>query len=701
MDNHIPNILLVDDDLELLITLGEILRVKGFEPIFAQTGAVALAQIKQQPVDVVLIDLKLGDMSGLDVLRGIKDCSPESECILLTGNASQASAIEAIQMGAFGYFQKPFDVEQVILSVQHAADKYHSTLALRASEEKYRTVADFTYDWEIWLDPQQKLIYVSPACERVSGYRPEEFIADNGLMDRIIHPDDREIWVRHLSLHGQEEKIGNVDGIIFRIIRRDGQTRWVEHVCCMVHGVGGTCLGWRASNRDITQRRQAEEALRESEQLIRESQVVAGLGSYSLDFSSGLWKCSDVLDQVFGIDETYERSVEGWAALIHPEDRARVVDYFTEEVSGLGRMFDKEYRIVRHNDQTVIWVHGLGRLEFDSGGHPMKMHGTIQDVTARKRVDEALRASEAKTHALLDAIPDLMFVLNREGVFLDYHAPKSQLLYAAPESYLGKNMRDFLPPQIAEPYTSILDQLVVGGESQFFEYALDLADGQHYFEAHIVAYQADHILIVVRDISAHKQVEEELRQAKASLEQANRELQIALIREQELAHTDVLTGVSNRRYLFELAEDRVAVALRYQQPLAVMMFDIDHFKKVNDTFGHAIGDQMLKRVTQIACAELRGTDVIGRYGGEEFIILLPMTNSEHACLLAERIRARVAALRIPTEKGDATVTLSIGIVELSHASVSVEDIFRRADNTMYTAKQAGRNRVVIADLEGA
>ncbi len=202
----------------------------------------------------------------------------------------------------------------------------------------------------------------------------------------------------------------------------------------------------------------------------------------------------------------------------------------------------------------------------------------------------------------------------------------------------------------------------------------------------------------IQDVTARKQTERELIITKESLEEANRELQTALVREQKLSHTDSLTGINNRRYLFELAENQIAIASRYQQPLAVMMFDIDHFKQVNDTFGHDVGDQMLRRVAQIACAELRSADVIGRYGGEEFIVLMPMTNAQQACLLGERIRAGVAALHVLSEKGDTSTTLSIGIVEISHAprshSKSVEDVFRSADKAMYSAKQAGRNRVV-------
>ena len=207
------------------------------------------------------------------------------------------------------------------------------------------------------------------------------------------------------------------------------------------------------------------------------------------------------------------------------------------------------------------------------------------------------------------------------------------------------------------------------------------------------------IIGVGRDITERKQVEVELQYMKEGLETANRELQTALALQQQLAHTDALTGINNRRHLYELADHEFEIAARYQHPLSAIMFDIDHFKEVNDTFGHAIGDQILQRVTQVACAKLRSADVIGRYGGEEFVIILPMTNAKQAYPLAERIRTGVAAIRVPTEKGDAAVTLSIGIVEMIHVTKngSAEELIRRADEAMYAAKQAGRNRTEIGE----
>jgi diguanylate cyclase (GGDEF)-like protein len=166
---------------------------------------------------------------------------------------------------------------------------------------------------------------------------------------------------------------------------------------------------------------------------------------------------------------------------------------------------------------------------------------------------------------------------------------------------------------------------------------------------------------------------------------------------QELAITDSLTKVNNRRRFFDLAEQEFERSRRYNRPLSLIMLDIDHFKRVNDTYGHAAGDTVLERLAQLCQKSLREVDVFARYGGEEFVILLPETTSQEALLTAERIRQLVARTPIEIASDSLTITISFGIVELDKSCKNVEELLDRSDQAMYASKRNGRNRVSIWD----
>jgi diguanylate cyclase (GGDEF)-like protein len=178
-----------------------------------------------------------------------------------------------------------------------------------------------------------------------------------------------------------------------------------------------------------------------------------------------------------------------------------------------------------------------------------------------------------------------------------------------------------------------------------------------------------------------------------NLKQSETALRNALEEVQRLAITDSLTGLYSRRHLFELAGHEFQRARRYQLPLSVMMVDIDEFKRVNDTHGHAIGDQVLQGVAERCRKELREVDVIGRYGGDEFTALLPETGLSAACQVAERLRKNIAERTLDTKAGRITVTVSLGIAVLGDEHLTPESLLDRADQALYAAKQNGRNRV--------
>ncbi|HWQ08391.1 MAG TPA: sensor domain-containing diguanylate cyclase, partial [Holophaga sp.] len=165
---------------------------------------------------------------------------------------------------------------------------------------------------------------------------------------------------------------------------------------------------------------------------------------------------------------------------------------------------------------------------------------------------------------------------------------------------------------------------------------------------------------------------------------------------QHLATVDGLTGVLNRRRLTEAIEDAHVKARRYARSAGVIMVDLDHFKRINDTHGHEAGDTVLRAVSRAFSTGLRGVDSVGRFGGEEFVILLPETGLDGAASLAERLRRSVEALDIQLPGRTAIqVTASFGVSVLTSGDPAYEAVLRRADKALYRAKQAGRNRVEV------
>lgn len=178
---------------------------------------------------------------------------------------------------------------------------------------------------------------------------------------------------------------------------------------------------------------------------------------------------------------------------------------------------------------------------------------------------------------------------------------------------------------------------------------------------------------------------------------ARQELAEANLKLAVQAHTDSLTGLHNRRSFEELARREFARAARNGSPLTLLLIDIDHFKQVNDTHGHDVGDKVLQSVAKLAKRELREHDVLARFGGEEFIALLPSLKQDDAYLVAERLRACLAQCRIAVnDSTDITITISIGLSGHRQEAGDLGMMIKAADKALYQAKEEGRNRVCVA-----
>jgi diguanylate cyclase (GGDEF)-like protein len=189
----------------------------------------------------------------------------------------------------------------------------------------------------------------------------------------------------------------------------------------------------------------------------------------------------------------------------------------------------------------------------------------------------------------------------------------------------------------------------------------------------------------------------ELKRTRRALEIKEIELKAVLAQAHEITNTDVLTFLPNRRKIIVDLQEEVIRSARYGTPLSISIVDIDHFKNVNDTYGHAVGDDVLRTIAARLREQIRHPDTIGRYGGEEFLIVLPNSELKAAVEQANRLCQHVRAMRIDNNNQTLTVSISIGVAQLRIAQENWEQLLHRADVAMYQAKNNGRDQWAVAE----
>jgi diguanylate cyclase (GGDEF)-like protein len=194
-----------------------------------------------------------------------------------------------------------------------------------------------------------------------------------------------------------------------------------------------------------------------------------------------------------------------------------------------------------------------------------------------------------------------------------------------------------------------------------------------------------------------QQLESELQRAKRSLEIKEIELKAVLAQAHEVSNTDALTFLPNRRKIIVSLQEEVIRSNRYGMPLSISILDIDHFKKINDTYGHTTGDEALRNLAARLREQIRHPDIIGRYGGEEFLIVLPNSEAEAAAEQASRLCQHVRTMEVESNDQTLFVTISVGVAQYRIGQENWEQFLNRADAALYQAKDEGRDRWVVAE----
>jgi diguanylate cyclase (GGDEF)-like protein len=295
----------------------------------------------------------------------------------------------------------------------------------------------------------------------------------------------------------------------------------------------------------------------------------------------------------------------------------------------------------------------------------------------------------ALIRAILESSPDGVLVVDGQGVVVSYNhrfleiwdlVPKHQISKPTSEVSIGTEDLPLLmmvSQQVSDPQSFIARVQELYEHPELNDHReLKLKDGRTIERYSSILWSDNHQYLgrvwFFRDITIQKKIEADL---------------------VELARHDPLTCIANRRYFFERANQEFTRAQRSHTSLCIASIDIDHFKRFNDSYGHAVGDEMLKSLCRVSESVLRETDLLARIGGEEFAILMPDTTQEGAIHLAERVRQVVSKNKIRVNEQGISCTVSIGIAKLNPTDNGIEDCLHRADKAMYRAKEKGRNRV--------
>ncbi|MHA7924048.1 MAG: GGDEF domain-containing protein [Marinobacter sp.] len=309
-------------------------------------------------------------------------------------------------------------------------------------------------------------------------------------------------------------------------------------------------------------------------------------------------------------------------------------------------------------------------------------------LTLQHNQRQALRKRERQLQVLMDNLPGMAYRCryDRHWTMLFVSQGCARLTGYEPEDLINNRVASYASLMDEEDSERILAEVQAAldnDESFSLEYGLTRQDGSRIWvwERGRGVEEEDGTVVlegIVLDISDRKTLENEL---------------------EEMATRDPLTGLFNRREMSRVLEEELDRARRYQRPMAVLWVDFDHFKDVNDTFGHAAGDSVLRSISRLLLGSVRSVDAIGRFGGEEFVIVLPEMDLEEARDTAERLRCKVAEKPQPLGNGqEVPLTISVGVAVYPDHGQTASTLCAAADKAMYLAKQRGRNCVAMAHL---
>jgi len=559
-----------------------------------------------------------------------------------------------------------------------------------------------------------EIIYVNKACERLLGYKADELLGVSALkLPTYSRSKDRVKAQEYLKNVIQE---GSANPIDMSALTKDGEETPISFTASIIKDAQNNPKTLVAVIRDVSERKHAEEALRDSEELSRGMLEAATTGIYFLQDGKFLY-VNRLFEELSGY--TFDELI-GTHSLdyVHPDDRDTVRAKAIEVLKGQSSC-PYEFRLIR-KDSGIVWV--LDRVASIQYKGKRSVLGTLMDITERKHAEAEVNRYTRQLETLFNIGTTVSQTLNLEellvsvldrvlkvtgveiaGIFLLDEKTRELVLRAS----RGMSVSFVREVKILSAGEGILKQVVETGkpllvenmslEPRFNHHGTKKWRVQSFAALSIMAKEKILGMMGIGSYGHREFPDWEVRMLGTIANQIGMAIDNAQLYEHalELAFTDGLTGLYNRRYLMDQIEREFIRAQRSKAPLSLIMIDLDGLKGINDRFGHHVGDSFLKEVARIVKANTRASDVAARWGGDEFMLLAPGTDSKGADKIAERIRAQVEHFKIKLEGEEAGITISAGIVSYPTNASVVPELVKKADEAMYCAKRAGKNRSYV------
>ena len=502
----------------------------------------------------------------------------------------------------------------------------------------------------------------------------------------------------------------------------DGKPRWFSATKVPIKDEHGEVSGIVGVSRDITMQKQSEEALRQREEQFRLVSWATTDAVWDWDMQTNQIQWGAGLQKVFHYDsEITQTDLEWWRDHVHPEDRDKVRRSMNQALEGGMEFWSKEYRFQR-KDGTYADIMDRAYILRDDTGKPYRMIGAMMDITERKQSEQTIRHQNEMLSSLhyitlnLLRYREVAQLLNAlvefSTAFLD--ASYAEIMLFDSEALVVKAVTQdqsrLLGQRLGHKDAPLSWQAFHTQEPAVLsDYASWPQRQEVYdeFSLHAVAVfpilnddQCLGVLAVGRNRPDYEFSLDQIQFGRFFANLTALVLNNVQLREtlHEQSIHDPLTGLFNRRYMEESLKREVSRVTRQLQPLGIVMIDIDHFKRFNDTHGHAAGDALLQGISRFLQSHIRGEDIACRYGGEEFILIMPNASLEIAQQRAEHLRQKARDLHVrEAHQSPDEITLSLGVAIYPEHGRTMEIVLHAADAALYRAKQEGRDRVVVAE----